>query len=101
MSKRKPARLKVEPPIMSASGAHILTDGEGDIATAELNRGADPWLAVALLRVIGRAGDDGVDERALIDLAESEVVRMSLGRLMAEGKLIESWNGSDFEYREP
>ena len=98
-AKRKPARI--EPAVLSASGAHILTPREGKIANDTLSRGDDPWLAVALLRVIGGAGDDGVDERDLIALAEAEVVRMSLGRLMAEGKLIESWNGSDFEYREP
>lgn len=97
MTKRRPARFKVEPPILSASGAHIFTAKEGEIASGA----SDPWLAVAIVRVVGRTGDEGIKERDLVDLAEAEVLRMSIGRLMAEGRLTESWNGSDFEYREP
>lgn len=93
-------RRKVEAPILSASGAHILTPGEVEVTDGALERRTDPWLAVAIVRVIGRAGDVGVSERELVELAEAEIARMSLGRLMAEGKLTESWNGSDFVYRE-
>jgi len=93
-------RRKLEPPVISASGAHILTDQEGKIADDALNSGSDPWLSVALVRVVGRAGDQGVAEDDLFDLAHAEVIRMSMGRLMAEGRLTESWNGSDFTYRE-